>query len=96
MLRCYRNFNSVLNRLSDQARIQGGGWGGRLLPGLIEAIQDTPFNSIQAPDYHWVPSSGSNFVSAPADSSVTHKSKQVPELCLISRMLQFVRGQRSQ
>ena len=63
---------------------RGGGGAGAGDPGPRDAIQGTPFNSIQAPVHHWVPSSGSNFVSAPADS-VTHRSKQVPELGLISR-----------
>ena len=43
----------------------GGRSGGRPPLERRATIQDTPFNSIQAPVHHWAPSPGRNPVSAP-------------------------------
>ena len=49
-----------------QARIQGGWrWGGRPPLGRRYTIEDTLFNTIQAPVNHWTPFPGRNPVSAP-------------------------------
>ena len=49
-----------------QARIQGGGrWSGRPPLGWSFTMQDTLFNSIQAPVRHWAPSPGRNPASVP-------------------------------